>query len=142
MPAVMFQAMSSMLILVALVCREEMEPERRPLPFIPRKYKTLRHVPLYQPLIRERFERCLDLYVQHSTAFWFDSCGLTCVLLVLPLCVSTRYLCPRAIKRRLQVDPETLLPKLPSPDELRPYPTTQAISVRVCMHAHEVACSI
>lgn len=40
-----------------------------------------------------------------------------------------RYLCPRATKRRLQVDPETLLPKLPSPEELRPYPTTEAVEV-------------
>ena len=92
---------------------EEMDPERRPLPFMPTKYKSLRHVPLYQPLIKERFERCLDLY-----------------------------LCPRAIKRRLQVDPETLLPKLPSAEELRPYPTTEAIQVGVVLRAcsRGVAC--
>ena len=45
------------------VRREEMDPERRPLPFMPTKYKTLRHVPLYHPLIKERFNRCLDLCV-------------------------------------------------------------------------------
>lgn len=29
----------------------------------------------------------------------------------------------------MQIDPETLLPKLPSPSELRPFPTTLAIEV-------------
>ncbi len=77
-----------------------MHPDDRPLDFIPRKYSSLRHVPLYPDFIKERFNRCLDLY-----------------------------LCPRAIKRKLQVDPDTLLPKLPDPKELRPFPTTVAVQV-------------
>jgi ribosome biogenesis protein ERB1 len=78
-----------------------MHPDDRPLQFVPRKYKSLRHVPMYADFIKERFNRCLDLY-----------------------------LCPRAIKRKLQVDPDTLLPKLPDPKDLRPFPTTIAVQVR------------
>ena len=50
-------------------------------------------------LLRERFNRCLDLY-----------------------------LCPRVRKNRKQIDPESLIPKLPRPSELRPYPTTRIIT--------------
>jgi len=38
------------------------------------------------------------------------------------------YLVPRALKKRMNVDPESLLPKLPSPKDLRPFPTHVAIS--------------
>ena len=48
--------------------------------------------------MKERFERCLDLY-----------------------------LCPRKMKRRLNIDPETLVPRLPKPSELRPYPNSLCI---------------
>jgi len=44
--------------------------------------------------VKERFERCLDLY-----------------------------LAPRVRKNRLQVDPNSLLPKLPPAEDLRPFPT-------------------
>lgn len=44
--------------------------------------------------VRERFERCLDLY-----------------------------LCPRTKRTRLDIDPESLVPKLPKPRELRPFPS-------------------
>ncbi|RYY35360.1 hypothetical protein EON62_02550, partial [archaeon] len=54
------------------------------LDFVPRKFSSLRLVPLYANGIRERFERCLDLY-----------------------------LCPRTMRRKMQVDPDSLLPKLP-----------------------------
>jgi hypothetical protein len=91
--------------------RQEMHPEDRPLEFVPRKYRALRQVPMYPQFIRERFDRCLDLY-----------------------------LCPRAIKRKLQVDPDTLLPKLPDPKELRPFPTTMAVHVSGAP-AHSSPCS-
>ena len=87
-------------VVVLAIVRKEMHPDDRPVDFIPRKFKSLRHVPLYSEFIKERFNRCLDLY-----------------------------LCPRAIKRKLQIDPDTLLPKLPDPKELRPFPTTMAIQV-------------
>ncbi|EPY53888.1 WD repeat/BOP1NT protein [Schizosaccharomyces cryophilus OY26] len=59
-----------------------------------KKYPSLRLVPAYTNLIKERFERCLDLY-----------------------------LAPRVRRSKLNIDPESLLPKLPSPSELRPFPT-------------------
>jgi ribosome biogenesis protein ERB1 len=61
--------------------------------FIPKKHTCLRHVAGYDNFVKERFERCLDLY-----------------------------LCPRKLKRRLNIDPETLVPRLPKPKELRPFP--------------------
>ena len=42
---------------------EKMDPADRPLNFVPQQHGTLRRVPLYEPLIKERFERCLDLYL-------------------------------------------------------------------------------
>mmetsp|Transcript_2035 Transcript_2035/g.2905 ORF Transcript_2035/g.2905 Transcript_2035/m.2905 type:complete len:711 (-) Transcript_2035:158-2290(-) len=69
-------------------------PEDRPYNFTPMKFDALREVPGYDNLIKERFERCLDLY-----------------------------LCPRARRKRLNIDPETLIPKLPKADTLKPFPT-------------------
>jgi ribosome biogenesis protein ERB1 len=73
----------------------ERDPEDRKYNFIPKQHACLRHVGGYENFVRERFERCLDLY-----------------------------LCPRKLKRRLNIDPETLLPRLPKPRELKPYPNT------------------
>ncbi|CAH1780147.1 unnamed protein product, partial [Owenia fusiformis] len=77
---------------------KEKEPEDRRQNFIPQKFSCLRHVPAYSRFINERFERCLDLY-----------------------------LCPRQRKMRMNVDLEDLLPKLPKPKDLQPFPTVQAI---------------
>jgi ribosome biogenesis protein ERB1 len=49
---------------------------------------------MYADFIKERFERCLDLY-----------------------------LCPRVRKKRMHIDPESLVPKLPKPQDLQPFPT-------------------
>ncbi|KAL6421008.1 hypothetical protein ACFW04_013560 [Cataglyphis niger] len=70
-------------------------PWKRKLHFIPEKYNSLREVPAYSRYIKERFQRCLDLY-----------------------------LCPRALKMRLTIEPEALVPQLPSPRDLQPFPTT------------------
>lgn len=68
-------------------------------PFIPSTFDTLRRVPTYADAVRERFERCLDLY-----------------------------LCPRARRRAPWVrDAASLLPDLPSPDDLRPFPRRLAL---------------
>ncbi|TMW64723.1 hypothetical protein Poli38472_011603 [Pythium oligandrum] len=77
---------------------EEMDPEDRETNFIPRKFKSLREVTGYSNFVRERFERCLDLY-----------------------------LCPRVNKRKLNIDPESLVPELPKPRDLRPFPNTLAL---------------
>ncbi|CAK9438503.1 uncharacterized protein LODBEIA_P27270 [Lodderomyces beijingensis] len=69
------------------------DPIDREKNYIPQKYKSLRQVPGYQESIRERFERSLDLY-----------------------------LAPRLRKNKLNIDPESLIPELPSPKDLRPFP--------------------
>jgi ribosome biogenesis protein ERB1 len=53
---------------------------------------------MYEDFIKERFERCLDLY-----------------------------LCPRSRKKRINIDPESLVPKLPKPADLQPFPTTMCL---------------
>nr|XP_033325599.1 ribosome biogenesis protein BOP1 homolog [Megalopta genalis] len=73
-------------------------PWKRKLHFIPEKYNSLREVPAYPKYIKERFQRCLDLY-----------------------------LCPRALKMRLTIEPEALVPQLPSPKDLQPFPTTMSM---------------
>uniref|UniRef100_F6XI32 Ribosome biogenesis protein BOP1 n=3 Tax=Equus TaxID=9789 RepID=F6XI32_HORSE len=80
---------------------EQQEPAERKLNFLPRKFPSLRAVPAYGRFIQERFERCLDLY-----------------------------LCPRQRKMRVNVDPEDLIPKLPRPRDLQPFPTCQALVYR------------
>lgn len=70
--------------------QEEVDRERN---FLPAKYDALRKVPGYQQGLREKFERCLDLY-----------------------------LAPRVRKNKLNIDPDSLIPELPSPKDLRPFP--------------------
>lgn len=70
--------------------------------FIPSKFDCLRRVPAYDKLISERFERCLDLY-----------------------------LCPRAMKMRMNVDPESILPPPIDTSDLKPYPTSVRIKYDV-----------
>lgn len=74
-------------------------PHKRKLHFLPQKYSSLRAVPAYSRYIRERFLRCLDLYM-----------------------------CPRGRKMKLTIQPEDLLPKLPSPKDLQPFPSTLAVT--------------
>lgn len=73
---------------------EDTDPEEREKDYLPARFDSLRKVPGYGQLVKERFERCLDLY-----------------------------LAPRVRKNRLNIDPNSLLPKLPRPDELKPFPT-------------------
>jgi len=81
--------------------RMQDEPHKRKLHFLPQKYPTLRAVPYYDRYIKERFIRCLDLY-----------------------------LCPRAKRMKPTVQPEDLIPKLPSPRDLQPYPQMQNLIYR------------
>ncbi|SNX86792.1 related to ERB1 - Protein required for maturation of the 25S and 5.8S ribosomal RNAs [Melanopsichium pennsylvanicum] len=78
---------------------EQAEAEDRKQNYLPAKHDSLRHVGAYQNFVQERFERCLDLY-----------------------------LAPRMMRKKLDIhNPENLLPKLPSPKELRPFPTTTSV---------------
>lgn len=72
---------------------ENSEYSERERNFVPQKFSALRKVPGYSESVRERFERSLDLY-----------------------------LAPCVRKNKLNIDPESLIPKLPSPKDLRPFP--------------------
>ncbi|MCJ1273540.1 Ribosome biogenesis protein erb1 [Puttea exsequens] len=80
---------------------EEADDEDKERVFLPTNHDALRKVPGYERFVKEKFERCLDLY-----------------------------LAPRVRRSKLNMDPEDLLPKLPNPDELRPFPTTCATLFR------------
>ncbi|CCM02832.1 uncharacterized protein FIBRA_04944 [Fibroporia radiculosa] len=79
---------------------EETDKEDRERDFLPQKYKALRLVPAYDQFIQERFSRQLDLY-----------------------------LAPRVQRVKLQIDPSSLIPKLPSPSSLKPFPIYKALQV-------------
>jgi len=78
---------------------DDMDVQDRPHGLVvPKKFPNLRSVGAYPHAVRERFERCLDLY-----------------------------LCPRIMKRRLNIDPESLIPRMPNANDLRPFPTSRCI---------------
>ncbi|PGH06188.1 ribosome biogenesis protein ERB1 [Blastomyces parvus] len=77
------------------------DPEDREREYLPADYDALRKVPGYESFVKEKFERCLDLY-----------------------------LAPRVRRSKLNIDPESLLPKLPSPEELKPFPSACATLFR------------
>jgi len=74
------------------------EPEERRLNFMPQKYSSLRKVPQYSNYLQERYERCLELYLK-----------------------------PRTKREKANFRAEDLLPTLPKPSELKPYPTKEAL---------------
>jgi len=78
---------------------EALDPEDREQNYMPQKYSSLRLVPAYDQFIKERFSRQLDLY-----------------------------LAPRVQRVKLNMDPETLIPKLPSPNSLKPFPNYRSLA--------------
>ncbi|PAA91211.1 hypothetical protein BOX15_Mlig030552g1, partial [Macrostomum lignano] len=72
--------------------RNQEDYERR-VDFVPTKYAALRRVPAYPGYTSELYERCQDLH-----------------------------LAARVVRHRVSMDPEDLLPKLPAPRDLRPFP--------------------
>lgn len=89
--------------------RAKEDGEWKKLPFIPQKYSCLRKVPAYRDFIRDRFDRCMDLY-----------------------------LAPRARRMRLTIKPEDLVPQLPRPQDLQPFPTVCSITFKG--HKNMVRC--
>eukprot|EP00475_Leptophrys_vorax_P016117 TRINITY_DN2253_c0_g1_i1.p1 TRINITY_DN2253_c0_g1~~TRINITY_DN2253_c0_g1_i1.p1 ORF type:complete len:770 (-),score=224.39 TRINITY_DN2253_c0_g1_i1:43-2226(-) len=77
---------------------EQMDEEDRQLDFIPQKFDALRKVGAYENFVKDRFERCLDLY-----------------------------LCTRRVRKKINMDPESLIPKLPDPATLKPFPSKISI---------------
>jgi ribosome biogenesis protein ERB1 len=80
---------------------EEADPRDRKIDFIPQKYDSMRQVPAYPSFVDERFQRNLDLY-----------------------------LCPRVRRNRMEIDPDSLVPKLPDPKDLEPFPTSLSLVFR------------
>jgi ribosome biogenesis protein ERB1 len=87
---------------------EETDPQDREQDYLSRSHSALRHVPAYDQLIQERFSRQLDLY-----------------------------LAPRVQRKRLNIDADSLVPKLPSPDSLRPFPVYRSLCLQ---HESRVRC--
>ncbi|KAF5388199.1 hypothetical protein D9615_000198 [Tricholomella constricta] len=77
---------------------ENQDPEDRDRDYLPQKHSALRLVPAYDCFIKERFSRQLDLY-----------------------------LAPRIQRVKLNIDPSTLIPKLPSPSSLKPFPNYSSL---------------
>jgi len=80
---------------------EQQDEEDRERDFMPEDHSALRKVPGYARFVKDKFERCLDLY-----------------------------LAPRVRRSKLNIDPESLLPKLPDPEELKPFPSSCAAIFR------------
>ncbi|KAJ3836959.1 NUC169 domain-containing protein [Lentinula raphanica] len=79
---------------------KEMDPEDRERDYLPQKYSALRLVPGYDRFIKDRFNRQLDLYMA-----------------------------PRVQRVKLNIDPNSLIPKLPSPASLKPFPNYKSLRV-------------
>lgn len=77
---------------------ENTDREDRERDYLPQKYAALRNVPGYDRFINDRFNRQLDLY-----------------------------LAPRVQRVKLNIDPDSLIPKLPSPGSLRPFPNYKSL---------------
>ncbi len=90
--------------------QESLDPEDRQYDFIPTKNDNLRTVPAYSNAVSERFNRMLDLY----------------------LSVRQRR------QRKLDINPDSLIPQLPKPKDLKPFPTT--ISLEYIGHTNSVRC--
>lgn len=74
------------------------DKEDRERDYLPQKYSSLRLVPAYDQFIQQRFSRQLDLY-----------------------------LAPRIQRIKLRIDPNSLIPKLPGPSSLKPFPTYKSL---------------
>ncbi|KAJ1884650.1 Ribosome biogenesis protein erb1, partial [Kickxella alabastrina] len=77
---------------------ENTDPEDRKRNFLPQDFNSLRTVPGYENFVHERFQRCLDLY-----------------------------LAPRMLKKTNNLNAEELMPRLPDPRDLRPFPSAEAL---------------
>lgn len=79
----------------------ELEPEERMYNYDPQAFDSLRKVPLYENLIKETFERCLDLYI-----------------------------CPRVQRKKINIAASQLIPDMPNPSELKPFPTKVSVEYK------------
>ncbi|KAF9008687.1 NUC169 domain-containing protein [Cyathus striatus] len=91
---------------------EAQDSEDRERDYLPQKYSSLRLVPAYNQFIKQRFNRQLDLY-----------------------------LAPRVQRVRLNVDPSSLIPTLPKPSSLKPYPIYKSLTFHHSARARRVSVS-
>ncbi|KAJ2783457.1 Ribosome biogenesis protein erb1 [Coemansia interrupta] len=78
---------------------EAKDAEDRGRAFLPQDFGALRSVPGYERFVDERFARCLDLY-----------------------------LAPRMLKKKSALNADELMPRLPDPRDLRPFPAAEALA--------------
>ncbi|KAJ7095181.1 NUC169 domain-containing protein [Mycena belliarum] len=91
---------------------EALDPEDRERDYLPKKHASLRLVPAYDRFIKDRFNRQLDLY-----------------------------LAPRIQRVKLNIDPSTLIPKLPSPQSLKPFPNYKSLKFAHSMRTRCISVS-
>ncbi|KAJ1724245.1 Ribosome biogenesis protein erb1 [Coemansia erecta] len=78
---------------------EATDAEDRRRAFLPQDFGALRNVPGYERFVDERFGRCLDLY-----------------------------LAPRMLRKKSALNADELMPRLPDPRDLRPFPAAEALA--------------
>ena len=66
-----------------------------------KQFSALRKIPKYDKLLEENFERCCDLFMS-----------------------------ARVVKKKLDIKEEDILPTLPKPEELKPFPTKENITFK------------
>jgi ribosome biogenesis protein ERB1 len=131
---------------------EAADPEDAPA-FLPRAYDSLRLVPAYASFVKERFERCLDLYlcprtrVKRLTVDGEWRAEPAPAPAPAPPNQPAPFLRPFSpplphpfislLFSSLPADPESLVPKLPRPRDLQPFPTL--LSLRFTGHTAPVA---
>ncbi|MBW0561197.1 hypothetical protein O181_100912, partial [Austropuccinia psidii MF-1] len=95
---------------------EQADPSNQNIDFIPAKYPSLGPVPAYSDFVQQRFDRCLDLY-----------------------------LAPQMLRQRPKLDisdPSKLLPKLPSPKDLQPFPSVCELNTSTKMVLRSERCQL
>lgn len=78
----------------------KLDPEKRRQQAVPRKYDALRKVPAYEHTLQDRFDRCLDLFMASRQ---------------------------QVMRTPALADPSSILPQLPKPQDLRPFPSKLAL---------------
>ena len=90
------------------------------------RFNSLREVPAYSNFVQERFERCLDLYLcPRQRKMRVNTLMSPILILRFPFFHSHSSI--PILPFQVQVDPEDLIPKLPKPKNLQPFPTTEAV---------------
>ncbi|RUS26667.1 rRNA processing-related protein [Jimgerdemannia flammicorona] len=121
---------------------EATDREDRPRNYLPMKYSSLRSVPAYNRFIQERFERCLDLYLAPRVRK-NRACIPSCYYLysfgrILSTISHNTTTFLFYWNQQLNIDPESLIPKLPSPKDLQPFPST--LSLTFIGHTNRIRC--